>query len=82
SGGASGAIFGVYCALLAFLWQQRATLDRREFVHVFWGACLFAAVTIVLGLNIAGIDNGAHIGGFVAGLLAGAALVRPLDDSA
>ncbi|PZU51988.1 MAG: rhomboid family intramembrane serine protease [Thauera sp.] len=82
SGGASGAIFGVYGALLAFLWQQRATLDRREFVRLFWGACLFAAVTIVLGLNIAGIDNGAHIGGFVAGLLAGAALVRPLDNSA
>ncbi|MCV4607390.1 hypothetical protein OFB74_31295, partial [Escherichia coli] len=40
---------------------------------------LFAAITIVLGLNIPGIDNGAHIGGFISGLLAGAALVRPLD---
>lgn len=79
SGGASGAIFGVYGALLAFLWQQRHTLDRREFVRLFWGACLFAAITIVLGLNIQGIDNGAHIGGFIAGLLSGAALVRPLD---
>ena len=79
SGGASGAIFGVYGALLAFLWQQRDTLDRREFVRLFWGAGLFAAITIVLGLNIPGIDNGAHIGGFISGLLAGAALVRPLD---
>ncbi|WP_018229893.1 rhomboid family intramembrane serine protease [Methyloversatilis universalis] len=79
SGGASGAIFGVYGALLAFLWQQRDTLERREFVRLFWGAGLFAAITIVLGLNIPGIDNGAHIGGFIAGLLAGAALVRPLD---
>lgn len=82
SGGASGAIFGVYGALLAFLWQQRATLDRREFTRLFWGACLFAAVTIFLGFQIAGIDNGAHIGGFVAGLLAGAALTRPLSAEA
>ncbi len=79
SGGASGAIFGVYGALLAFLWQQRTTLDRGEFLRLFWGAGLFAAITIVLGLNIEGIDNGAHIGGFIAGLLAGAAMVRPLD---
>jgi rhomboid protease GluP len=82
SGGASGAIFGVYGALLSFLWQQRETLDRREFTRLFWGACLFAAITIFLGFQIPGIDNGAHIGGFVAGLLAGAALARPLADGA
>lgn len=79
SGGASGAIFGVYGALLSFLWQQRDTLERREFTRLFWGACVFAAITIFLGFQIAGIDNGAHIGGFVAGLLAGAALARPLS---
>ena len=78
SGGASGAIFGVYGALLSFLWQQRETLDRREFTRLFWGAGVFAAITIFLGFQIPGIDNGAHIGGFVAGLLAGATLARPL----
>jgi rhomboid protease GluP len=78
SGGASGAIFGVYGALIAFVWQQRATLEHSEFLRLFWGACVFAAITIFLGFQIPGIDNGAHIGGFVAGLLAGAALVRPL----
>ncbi|WP_439537219.1 rhomboid family intramembrane serine protease [Methyloversatilis sp.] len=82
SGGASGAIFGVYGALLSFLWQQRDTLDRREFTRLFWGASLFAAITIFLGFQIPGIDNGAHIGGFIAGLLAGAALAQPLGDSA
>ncbi len=82
SGGASGAIFGVYGALLSFLWQQRDTLERREFTRLFWGACLFAAITIFLGFQIPGIDNGAHIGGFIAGVLAGAALAQPLGDSA
>lgn len=81
SGGASGAIFGVYGALIAFVWQQRATMERREFLRLFWGACVFAAITIFLGFQIPGIDNGAHIGGFVVGLLAGAALVRPLASS-
>jgi hypothetical protein len=82
SGGASGAIFGVYGALLSFLWQQRDTLDQREFTRLFWGASVFAAITIFLGFQIPGIDNGAHIGGFIAGLLAGAALAKPLGDSA
>lgn len=81
SGGASGAIFGVYGALIAFVWQQRTTMDRGEFLRLFWGACVFAAIAIFLGFQIPGIDNGAHIGGFVAGLLAGAALVRPLTSS-
>ncbi len=81
SGGASGAIFGVYGALLAYLWQQRHTVERREFLRLFWGALIFAGITIVLGLNITGIDNGAHIGGFIAGVLSGGALVQPLDNS-
>jgi rhomboid protease GluP len=80
SGGASGAIFGVYGALIAFVWQQRATMARREFLRLFWGACVFAAISIFLGFQIPGIDNGAHIGGFIAGLLSGAALVRPLES--
>lgn len=81
SGGASGAIFGVYGALLVYLWRQRHTVERGEFLRLFWGALIFAGITIVLGLNITGIDNGAHIGGFVAGMLSGGALVQPLDGS-
>ena len=48
-------------ALLSFLWQQRETLERREFTRLFWGAGVFAAITIFLGFQIPGIDNGAHI---------------------
>jgi len=36
----------------------------------------------VLGLLIPGIDNSAHIGGFCAGGLAGAAMARPLSGAA
>jgi rhomboid protease GluP len=80
SGGASGAIFGVYGALMVFLWRERSQLNPAEFKWLFWGAAGFSAVTIVLGLQITGIDNAAHIGGLLAGILAGIAL-GPADSS-
>lgn len=81
SGGASGAIFGVYGALLVFLWHERRSLDRHEFRWLFWGALAFAAATIAFGFMVTGIDNAAHVGGFVTGLLSGVILLRPLAGS-
>lgn len=78
SGGASGAIFGIYGAMIVFLWQERALLDRHEFRWLFGGACVFAIATIALGFMIPMIDNAAHIGGFVAGMLSGMLLMRGL----
>jgi len=82
SGGASGAIFGVYGAVMVFLWRERRRLHPAEFKWLFWGAAGFSAVTIILGLQITGIDNAAHIGGLLAGILAGAALARPFEPGA
>jgi rhomboid protease GluP len=79
SGGASGAIFGIYGALLIFVWRERRNLHRREFRWLFWAASGFSAATIVFGFLIPGIDNAAHIGGFLTGLLGGVMLLRPLD---
>lgn len=81
SGGASGAVFGVFGALLVFLWRERGELHPREFRWLFWGAAGFSAMTIVLGLLVPGIDNAAHIGGFSAGGMAGLALARPLSGA-
>ena len=81
SGGASGAIFGVYGALLVFLWRERRNLHPQEFRWFFWGAAAFAAASLMLGFLITGIDNAAHIGGFVAGLLAGVIFARPLKEA-
>ena len=77
SGGASGAIFGVYGALLVFLWSKRGSLHPHEFRWFFWGALAFAIVSLGLGLAITGIDNAAHIGGFVSGLLGGIIFANP-----
>lgn len=78
SGGASGAIFGVYGALLVCLWRERGHLHPHEFRWLFWGASGFSAITVVLGVLIPGIDNAAHIGGFLTGLLGGVAFARTL----
>lgn len=82
SGGASGAVFGVYGALLAILWLERRHPRAGEFRPLFLGAILFTGINIVLGFQITGIDNAAHIGGLLAGMLAGAALARPVDAEA
>jgi len=77
SGGASGAIFGVYGALLVWLWRERHHVHPTEFRWLFGGAALFSAVTIGFGLMITGVDNAAHIGGLASGALLGVALARP-----
>jgi rhomboid protease GluP len=80
SGGASGAVFGVYAALLYCLWRERQTLSIGEFRWLFLGGIVFTLFNIVLGFMVTGIDNGAHIGGLVSGLLlAGALPGRTLD---
>jgi rhomboid protease GluP len=75
SGGASGAIFGVYGALLAYVWRERGRMHASEFRWFFWGALLFTILSIALGFVITGIDNAAHLGGLLTGTLAGAALL-------
>ena len=80
SGGASGAIFGLYGALLVFLWRERRNLHPQEFRWFFWGASGFAAVTLILGFLITGIDNAAHIGGFLTGIIGGIVLARPANE--
>ena len=77
SGGASGAIFGLYGALLVFLWRERKHVDRREFRWLFGAATVFTLLTLIMGHFVPGIDNAAHIGGLLTGALLGRVLARP-----
>lgn len=76
SGGASGAVFGIYGALMVSLWVRRRDLDPVDFRWLFGGALVFTAATIAFGLLIPGIDNAAHVGGLVSGALVGLMLTR------
>ena len=65
SAGASGAIFGVVGALVVILVRNHGRLEDLSSRQLI----LFAVFTIYHGITSAGIDNAAHLGGFVIGAL-------------
>lgn len=68
--GASGAIFGLMGAVVLILHRHRNTLyvrDKRIGVVI----AVWAGYTFLLGAINPMIDNGAHLGGFIAGALVG-----------
>lgn len=77
--GASGAVFGLLGALIAFLGRRRERLTPQArsllFQLLFW-----AGVNIVFGFTAQFIDNAAHLGGFFAGLALGAFAEVPQID--
>lgn len=75
SGGASGAILGIYGALLTFLLVERTRFHPSDFKVMFWGAAAFSALTLLLGILVPGIDNAAHFGGLMAGAMVGFVLL-------
>ena len=77
--GASGAVFGVYGAILGFMLRERQGLPRVVVQSLTRSTLMFAGYNIVFGLAAKGIDNSAHIGGFVGGILFGFLLALPLD---
>jgi rhomboid protease GluP len=72
--GASGAIFGLIGALAAFFYSAQTLLGREMARQQMTQLITMAAINLFLGLSVPAIDNAAHIGGFVAGGLAGFAL--------
>jgi membrane associated rhomboid family serine protease len=67
--GASGAIFGLLGAWLAFSFRRRQTAFGQA---QFRQALFWIGLNFVLGLSISGIDNFAHLGGLIGGTAAGA----------
>ena len=79
--GASGAIFGLAGALLAALYLGKLPISKEAVRSTTKSLLLFAAYNLFFGLRV-GVDNAAHIGGFVSGMALGAFLSRSLTDSA
>lgn len=72
--GASGGIFGLIGAVGVFGFRYRASLPplaRRQFTV---GIALVVAINLALGFSVSLIDNGAHVGGLLAGIAMGLVL--------
>ncbi|MDF2538020.1 MAG: hypothetical protein K0S76_1041 [Herbinix sp.] len=70
--GASGAVFGVVGAVLYIIIVNKGRLEDISFRQMI----LFVIFGLYGGITNAGIDNAAHIGGFISGLLIAAILYR------
>ncbi|MFC4558813.1 rhomboid family intramembrane serine protease [Virgibacillus kekensis] len=71
--GASGALFGLFGALLFF-----GLVHKRIFFQTMGTNLLIViGINVVFGLSVPQIDNGAHFGGLIAGFIASAILHLP-----
>ena len=71
--GASGAIFGILGAVVAFFVVHRENLGEFGRQSLM-GFLIVAGIMLVTGFSMSGVDNFAHMGGFAAGF----ALALPL----
>ncbi len=79
SAGASGAIFGMYGVLLALLTTDLP--DKSFRTSQLISIAVFVGYNILYGLRFnIGIDNAAHIGGLLSGLVVGYAFVPSLKN--
>jgi TonB-dependent SusC/RagA subfamily outer membrane receptor len=76
--GASGAIFGLYGVFLALLLTGVFESDfKKSFLA---STAIFVGYNMLFGFLVSGIDNAAHVGGLVSGLVIGY-LVNPSMQS-
>jgi rhomboid protease GluP len=80
--GASGAIFGIAGALISSFYLGEFSLPRAAIGGLQRSVVTFVGYNLFFGAMIGGIDNAAHVGGLLMGLLLGAliAKVAPKQD--
>ncbi len=77
SAGASGAIFGIYGAFLSLLLRHRGSIPGEALVQLRNSGLGFLFYNLLYGMMKANVDNAAHIGGLVGGVLCGLVLSQP-----
>lgn len=77
--GASGAVFGVFGALLAYLAVRRGSVPAEVINHLRLSTSIFVVFSLFYGFAHGGIDNAAHLGGLAGGFVMGLVATRPLD---
>jgi rhomboid protease GluP len=74
--GASGAVFGIAGALIASFYLGEFSLPRSAIAGTLRSLLIFAGYNLFFGAVIGHIDNAAHIGGLIMGLILGALIAR------
>jgi len=82
SAGASGAIFGVFGGLLAFILKPGNAVPPAIINEHRNSTLGFIGFNLLFGFSQSGVDNGAHLGGLLGGVVFGLLLARPLDSAA
>jgi len=80
--GASGAIFGVFGAFLAFFLKERRQIPPSTLRRHWLSTAAFVVFNLVTGAMQPAVDNAAHVGGLLSGIALGFILARPLDREA
>ena len=68
--GASGALFGIAGSYAAYLYLNKDDLGkfgRESLVGLSW----IVGINIIFGFTVSGIDNSAHLGGLISGIIIG-----------
>jgi membrane associated rhomboid family serine protease len=81
SAGASGAIFGVTGAFVSYLYFKKAPMDPGQVKQKLKSLFIFIGYNLLYGAA-GNVDNSAHLGGLVAGLILGSlapAILRRAD---
>jgi rhomboid protease GluP len=79
SAGASGAIFGLYGALIGFMILRRDSIPAPILKNILRSAIIFLIYNAVYGVLRSGVDLAAHGGGLVAGLICGLVVSTPIS---
>jgi rhomboid protease GluP len=80
SAGASGAIFGIAGALITTLYYGKHNLPQDSVRRLLGYVVRFSLLNLLFGLR-GHVDNAAHLGGLVSGLLIGLFLARTFASS-
>lgn len=80
SAGASGAIFGILGAFASFIWNRSDSFPRQALKQLRSSLAMCIAYNLLFGASIPGIDQAAHVGGLITGLILGWVLNQPLDQ--
>jgi membrane associated rhomboid family serine protease len=76
--GASGAIFGILGAMLAFFLKREGGVPASVIKTQMTSVGVFVAYSLLNAARYQGIDNAAHLGGLLGGFIMGLILSRPL----